>query len=381
MPLPEHFSLLVKPASWRCNLRCAYCFYLKKRELFDSPAPAMSDATLENMIRAFGAAAGEPGEAEGAGAEPAPFYFGWQGGEPAVMGLDFYRRAVELQKKLLPGGHPVGNGFQTNGTLLSEDWAKFFRRNGFLVGLSVDGPKRFHDANRKTAAGEGSFERVNEVIGILQKQKVAFNAMVLVNAVNAGHPLEVYDFLVKKKIFFHQYIECVEFDGTGKLREISVSGERWGEFLCRIFDRWYKNDIGQVSVRLFDAVLHRLLRGGANCCTMAPDCRSYMVVEHDGSVFPCDFHVEETWRLGNVNEQGFAEMAASPLYRDFGMRKQVRPGVCRSCPYLELCQGCCPKNRCPGTGASALCRGWKMFFEHTLERFIALASEIDRRTE
>ncbi len=367
MPVPENFSLLIKPASWQCNLRCKYCFYLKKKELFNTPAPAMNDTTLENMIRACCSLE-----------NLRIFNFAWQGGEPAVMGLDFYRRAVELQEKYVPKGCSIGNGFQTNGTLLNEDWAKFFRKYNFLLGVSIDGPARFHDANRLTAAGKGSFDRVNEVIKILQRQKVEFNAMVLVNAVNVRHPLEIYEFLLKKKIFFHQYIECVEFDVAGNLRDVSVTGERWGEFLCRLFDRWYEGDVRKVSVRLFDSILHRMVLGRANCCSMGPDCRNYMVVEHDGSVYPCDFNVLEKWKLGNVNYQGFAEMAENPLYRDFGLQKQLRPAACRSCPYLELCQGCCPKNRLPGSGSSVLCKGWKMFFDHTLDRFVYLADEIRR---
>ncbi len=360
-----NFSLLVKPASYCCNLRCSYCFYFGKRELFGERELRMDGRTLSTMIEKF-IALGLPVSS-----------FGWQGGEPTLMGLDFYRRAVELQRQFAKPGQRVANALQTNGTLLDDEWGSFLHVNKFLVGLSVDGPEGVHDKSRLRADGRGSHADVMRGMEALKRNGVEFNVLTLVSTANQERPLEVYNYLKSLGVLHHQYIECVEFSGDGSLAPFSVDPLKWGQFLCAIFDEWFKADTRTVSVRLFDSILVKLLDKAANACMLGTDCRQYFVVEHNGDVFPCDFHVKPEWRLGNVAANSFEELYESELYRKFGARKRELSAACKSCEFLGLCAGCCPKNR-PGAPASqsALCAGWKLFYGHTLERFKELAAEV-----
>ncbi len=356
----REFSLLIKPASWSCNLACRYCFYLKKSELYPGPQPRMSEAVLERMIVDFFAT-------------PMPTYtFGWQGGEPTLMGLDFFRRAVELQTRHCPPGSRVANALQTNGTLLTPEWAKFLRQHHFLVGLSIDGPEAIHDRNRRTVDGRGTFGTVDEAIRLLRRSGVEFNALTLVNAANAAKPLDIYRLLTGKGIDFHQYIECVE---PGN--DYSVGSRAWGEFHNAIFDYWYKNDVGKVSIRLFDSIVNQLVTGFADCCIRSENCCHYLVVEHNGDVYPCDFHVLPELKLGNLAETSLAACFESERFRAFGERKSVLTPECRSCRHLEFCRGCCLKNR-DESNQSRLCEGWQLFYDHTIPRFRLLADRVRR---
>jgi uncharacterized protein len=360
------FSLLIKPSSWDCNLRCRYCFYLGKRSIYNESAPRMSARMLQNMIQKFMAM------------EMPVHSFGWQGGEPTLMGLDFFRRAVAFQQQF---GHPaqsVSNGLQTNGTLLNDEWGKFLRQYNFLVGVSIDGPAELHDRGRTFIDGHGSHAEVMRGMETLRRNKVDFNALTLVSAFNQEHPLEIYRYLKNQGINYHQYIECVEFDQAGKLLPFAVKPGRWGEFLCTIFDEWFKNDTRKISVRLFDSILVRLVDGYANVCAMGTDCRQYFVVEHNGDVYPCDFHVRPELKLGNINDDEFDSLLNSKIYREFGVLKNSWNKRCSTCDYLSLCAGCCPKNR-PGNdpaNLSVLCEDWRLFYSHTIERFRQLAAEI-----
>ncbi|NOY74473.1 MAG: anaerobic sulfatase maturase [Kiritimatiellaeota bacterium] len=363
-----NFSLLIKPASYRCNLRCRYCFYLEKSSIYSKGVPSMTNETLERMISSFMAI------------PMRQHSFGWQGGEPTTMGLDFFKRVTELQKKHGRSGKVVSNGLQTNATLLDDEWCAHLAEYKFLVGVSLDGPKEIHDASRITIGGEGSYDMVVNGLKLLQQHKVEHNILTLVSSSNMNHPLKVYNHLKDSGFFFHQYIECVEFDENGILKDFSVTSGKWGEFLSAIFDEWYENDTRTVSVRLFDSILTMMVENHANVCAMNRDCRQYFLVEHNGDVYPCDFFMLPEWRLGNINNGEWADFAESALYAKFGGRKHHWNAKCADCEYSRYCAGCCPKNR-PGhaadpTALSVLCDGWRLFFEHALPRFKLLASRI-----
>jgi uncharacterized protein len=368
------FSLLIKPASADCNLRCRYCFYLGACALYpESPRHRMDDATLERTIRSYLAT------------EQSVHTFGWQGGEPTLLGAGFFRRVVNLQTACGGPGTRVANGLQTNGTLVDDELAGLLGEYRFLVGVSLDGPAALHDAERRNAAGQGSHAAVLAGIERLRRHKVEFNILTLVNRANAGRPAEVYDYLVDAGFLYHQYVECVEFDAAGALQPFAITGPEWGAFLCAVFDRWYAKDTRRVSVRLFDTVLTRLVDGVANTCACASDCRQYLVVEHNGDVYPCDFHVRRDLRLGNVHADAWDALLSRPAYEAFGRRKRQWNPACEACAYLAFCQGDCPKNRRCGEGAgedparlSHLCAGWRAFYAHALPRLKDLAVDVKR---
>lgn len=359
------FSLLLKPVSFDCNLRCRYCFYLPKEELFGSGIHRMSRETLEAVTRSYLAV-------------PMKRHtFGWQGGEPTLMKVEFFREAVRLQKQYASGSE-ISNALQTNGTLLDDEWGKFLSDNRFLAGVSIDGPARLHDRFRLYADGRGSHAEVMRGIGVLKRHRVEFNALTLVSASNQEHPVEIYRYLKELGINFHQYIECVEFDREGKRRPFALAPGKWGEFLCRIFDEWYPADTRSVSVRLFDSILSRLTAGVPTVCPMGGNCCNYLVIEHDGSVYPCDFHVHPEYRLGSIRETGLGLLYELPRYREWGTVKDPRSAKCSACRWLPLCMGDCPKNRT--AAGSALCEDWQLFYSHTIERFERLAAGLARPT-
>ncbi|MCY2932495.1 MAG: anaerobic sulfatase maturase [Planctomycetota bacterium] len=363
------FSLLIKPACADCNLHCAYCFYLDRREMFPAPGPhRMSQAVLEATIRSYLAL-------------PLPEHsFAWQGGEPTLMGVEFFRRAVGLQKQYARPGARVSNGLQTNATLIDDEFAELLGRGKFLVGVSLDGPPDLHDRYRRTAGGKGSHAEVLRGIEALGRHGVEFNILTLVSDANVRRPREVYRYLRDSGFLYHQYIPCVEFDPAGGLLPFSVTGEAWGEFLCELFDEWHAADTRRVSIRLFDAVLMYMVEGFRPACTMAPDCRQYFVVEHDGGIYPCDFFVRPELLLGNVVGGDWSALWESEAYRAFGARKGLLHPACGPCAFRTWCAGGCPKERLArGDGArplSVLCAGWKQFYAHTLDRFRALARQI-----
>jgi uncharacterized protein len=365
----KDFSLLIKPAGADCNLRCGYCFYLKKSALYPgAPRHRMTDAILDRMIGSFMATGQRV------------YSFAWQGGEPTLVGLDFFKRVVELQKHYGKHGATVANGLQTNGTLLDDDWARHFAEYKFLLGVSLDGPEAIHDHFRLYGDRRGSHAEVLKGIAALRRQRAEFNILTLVSQANAHHATEVYDYLVERGFLYHQYIECVEFDEKGDLLPFSVSGAEWGAFLCAIFDRWFASDTRRVSVRLFDSVLARLVDGATNVCTMGADCRNYLVVEHNGDIYPCDFFVEPDLRLGNIMRDDWAALWGRERFAAFGAAKCGWNPQCASCPYLALCGGDCQKHRYakgrdPGN-LSALCEGWRLFHGHTRDRFLQLADGI-----
>lgn len=370
------FSLLVKPASADCNLRCRYCFYLDRCELYPNvKRHRMSDAVLERMIGSFQATA-----------QP-QFAYGWQGGEPTLMGLDFFERVTDLQQQHGRRGASVSNGLQTNTTLIDDAWARHLAAYNFLVGVSVDGPQAMHDHYRVFRDGRGAHGAVVKGMACLQRNRVEFNILTLVSQANVHHPLEVYHYLRDELgVLFHQYIECVEFDEQGALQPFAIKGAEWGDFLCAIYDEWRRcDDTRRVSVRLFDSILTRLVDGYANVCALGRDCRQYLVIEYNGDVYPCDFFVRPDLKLGNIMENTWEELLASPLYAAFGERKRQWNEKCEHCAYLDVCAGCCPKNRLGGgtnpRALSALCDGWMQFFQHAMPGLRELADEVRRERE
>ncbi|MBN2451752.1 MAG: anaerobic sulfatase maturase [Lentisphaeria bacterium] len=369
------FSLLVKPASADCNLRCEYCFYLGHCGFYpETRRHRMTDEVLATMVRTYMAT-------------PQPTYqFGWQGGEPTLMGLDFFRRVVGCQQQFGRDGAGVANGLQTNATLITPEFAAHLAEYHFLTGVSLDGPRYLHDKYRLTPAGKGSHEEVRRGIRRLQEANAEFNILILVSEANVRDPAVVYHYLCDNGFLFHQYIPCVEPDENRRILPFSIAAEEWGEFLCRVFDLWYAADTRRVSIRLFDSVLALLVDNVRNICPFGSNCCQYFVVEYNGDVFPCDFFVEKRLRIGNVTEDSWETMQQSPIYTSFGQQKSVWHERCDTCPWLWICQGDCLKHRlCTGGGdprhLSGLCNGWRMFYEHTMPRFRELAEVVrqDRR--
>ncbi len=368
------FSLLIKPASADCNLRCAYCFYLERSSLYSqTKRHRMSRDVLERIISSYMAT------------EQPQYSFGWQGGEPILMGIGFFEKVVSLQKKYGKAGAVVGNGVQTNATLIDDSLASFFGRYNFLLGVSLDGPENLHNTYRVSARGRGTHERVVKSIQTLRKHNVEFNILTAVNSANVKKAAEIYHYLLDNNLFFHQYIPIVEFGDNGQALPFSIRGGEWGEFLCAIFDEWIKSDVRRVSIRLFDAVLNLLAQGVRAVCTMGSNCCQYFVVEYNGDIYPCDFFVDSNKLLGNIRSSNWQQLLESPVYRNFGAQKSRLNSHCIECPYLQLCAGDCLKHRFYGPpgerqpeNISWLCEGWKMFYEHTLPTFRRMAREVRR---
>jgi uncharacterized protein len=369
------FSLLIKPTSADCNLNCSYCFYLDKSKIYpESTKHRMSDTVLEQMVATYMAT------------DQPTFYFGWQGGEPTLMGFDFFRHAVALQKKYGRWGATVSNGLQTNATLITDDMAALFAEYHFLVGVSIDGPADVHDHNRKTTSGSGSHARVLEGISRLERHGVEYNALVLINSENVHRPQDIYNYLMDLGIHHHQYIPCVEFDGRGALRPFAVTGKQWGDFLCGIFDAWVPKDTQRVSIRNFDAILGQMIQGQYTVCHQAGHCTQYFVVEYNGDVYPCDFFVDPHRKLGNIAEHSWTELQTSRKYKAFGDQKADWHQDCTVCEFLRYCSGDCikyrfHKNKNP-KNKSWLCPGVKRFLRHSMPRFekISLAYLNEQQT-
>ena len=363
------FTLLIKPACADCNLDCAYCFYARKAGLYPASAThRMSEAVLERLITSYMAT-------------PQPQYvFGWQGGEPTLMGVDFYRKATELQQACGQHGATVANGMQTNGTLLTDDMAAHFARYNFLVGISLDGPAELHDRYRCAHDGSPTHARVLAGIETLKRHRVEFNCLTLVSAANVDHGREVYRYLRDQGILFHQYIPCVEFDPQGRRHPCSITARQWGDFLCAVFDEWVRRDTRRVSVRTFDSILAKLVDDAHTVCHMDNHCCQYFVVEWNGDVYPCDFFVQPDYRLGNIMEQSWEDLQASPVYQAFGAQKRQWNPCCAKCRHLSLCAGDCLKHRVVPSGnpatLSGLCAGWRQFYDHSMKDFRRLAGEI-----
>ncbi len=358
--------IMAKPTGSACNLNCGYCFFLKKERLYPGSTFRMSDEVHEAYIRQLL-------EAHRA----SQVNVSWQGGEPTLMGLDFFRRSVELQKKYQMPGTRVENTFQTNGILLNDEWCEFFHENSFLVGLSLDGPKDLHDTNRKDKGGHGTFIRVMKAARLLQKHKVEFNILCTINSKNADHPLKVYRFFRDEvKAQYIQFIPIVERDNESgyqegdRVTDRSVRPGQFGLFLTEIFDEWVRKDVGRTFVQTFDGALAGWLGSPGTVCIFGPTCGLGMAMEHNGDLYCCDHFVEPAYLLGNILETPMIELAASDMQRKFGQDKlDMLPRYCRECDVRFACNGECPKNRFMKTpegepGLNYLCEGFRQFFRH-----------------
>ncbi len=365
-------SVLIKPAGPDCNLGCEYCFYLKTSELFsDTPVHRMSEEVLKATVRQVMQQGGPS------------VNFGWQGGEPTLMGLDFFKQAVELQKRYGRTGQTVGNGLQTNGILIDRSWAEFLRDAEFLVGLSLDGPEHIHDRYRRTRNDKGTWAQVTAARDCMLEVGTQVNALVVVNDYSVQYPAEIYDYHKKNGLPFMQFIPCVEPDPVhrGAVAPFSVSGEAFGAFLCELFDLWISDfRYGQptTSIRYFDSLFYHYVNLTPPECTLLKECGVYVVVEHNGNVYPCDFFVESPWHLGNVMTDSLTELLNSDKQNRFAAVKTRLPDECSTCDWLELCWGGCPKDRQndPGDqGSNHFCTAYKMFFEHSDGKFKILAQD------
>ena len=364
--VPQAFHIMAKPTGSACNLHCDYCFFLKKERLHPGSSFRMSDEVHEAYIRQLLEAHQVP-----------RVTIAWQGGEPTLMGVDFFRRSVELQKKYQKPGTRIENTFQTNGILLNDEWCRFFRENNFLVGLSLDGPQKLHDLYRKDKGGHGTFDRVLKAVRLLQQYRVEFNILCTVNSKNADHPLDVYRFF-RDDLGAHyiQFIPIVERDNdTGyqegsKVTDRSVRPEQLGRFLIEMFDEWVRKDVGNTFVLNFDGALAGWLGMAGTVCIFGPTCGLGMALEHNGDLYSCDHFVEPDYYLGNILKTPMVDLVASEKQRRFGQgKKDSLPRICRECAFLDICNGECPKNRLFQTsdgepGLNYLCAGYKAFFQH-----------------
>jgi uncharacterized protein len=365
------FTLLIKPAGPDCNIACRYCFYSGKTALFGKGKHRMSDEVLDKLISSY-MRLKFPSSS-----------FAWQGGEPMLMGLDFYKKVVELQQKCGTDGQVVTNALQTNGILLDEQWCKFLSEYKFLVGISLDGPKEYHDCYRRSPSGKGTFDEVMAGIESCRKNKVQFNVLVLVSSRNVEAADELFDFFKEHKVKYLQFVQCVENDpATGQIAEFSITAEQYGEFLCRIFDRWAEYGPQRLSIRTFDSILSYLMAGEHSICTFRPQCNDYIVIEHNGDVFCCDFFVEDRWRLGSILETPIEQLAADKKKREFARMKTNISNKCLICRHLDICRGGCLKDRAVTEGdyevPGYFCDSYKRFFGYALPRFYQIAAKLSR---
>ncbi len=360
----REFQAFVKPVGAACNLRCSYCYYLSRKELYPTEAfPRMKEELLEEYIRQHIDATTDE-----------TVFFSWHGGEPTLAGLAFYRKAVDLQKRMLPQGKRLLNGIQTNGTLLDEEWCQFLARENFLAGISLDGPEELHDLHRKDRPGNGTFNEVLRGYQLLRQYGVTTEILCVVNAFNAGYPLETYRFFKALGARYLTFLPLVEREPglPGGVTPSTVPAVAFGRFLATIFDEWAEHDIGEVSIQLFEEALRTAFDQEHTLCIFKAECGGVPVVEHNGDVYSCDHYVDPAHRLGNLREHSLSYYLDSPRQKAFGAAKKTTlPRYCRECPVLEMCHGECPKNRFITTpdgepGLNYLCEGYKLFFHHCM---------------
>jgi uncharacterized protein len=384
----RRFHVMAKPAGSACNLDCAYCFYLSKRALADGPGSGhMSDDVLEHFVRDY---------IQSVTADEV--VFSWQGGEPTLLGLEFFEKVITLQRKHAKPGQRIENDLQTNGTLLDEEWARFLRRHRFLVGLSIDGPREIHDHYRVTKHAEPTFDRVFAAARMLQKHAVPFNTLTCVHRYNASRPLDAYRFLRREVgstyLQFIPIVEPKEFEtvapqhwdparlpvvGSPESRPDhpdsvvtpwSVDPDEYGYFLCKVWDEWQARDVGKVLVNFCETLVAQHMGLPSQVCVHSEFCGKGVALEHDGSVYSCDHYVFPEYRLGDIRQQSVGDMVFSPRQVRFGYEKsETLPAYCRQCRFLSDCWGECPKNRLLRTpagepGLNYLCSGLRRFFRH-----------------
>ena len=369
---PRAFHVMTKPIGPICNLDCEYCFYLDKEKLYpETQSFRMNDAILENYVKQY-IEAQEVNEVT----------FAWQGGEPTLMGVDFFRQAIRYQQKYRRPGMQIQNSFQTNATLLNDEWGEFFKRNKFLIGVSIDGPPEIHDKYRYDKRGRPSSDQVIQGLHILQEHKVDYNVLCVVNKHNAEYPKEVYNYFKELGAEFMQFIPAVENFGGKNVSPRSVTARQYGKFLCTIFDEWVVDDIGRIFVQIFDIALEAWLGYTPSLCIFNETCGDALAIEHNGDLYSCDHFVTSDYHVGNIADNTIAEMVDSPFQRKFGTDKRdTLPEYCRSCEVKFVCNGGCPKNRFIKTptgedGLNYLCAGYKQFFNHIDEPMKMMAAAL-----
>lgn len=373
-PFVKPLYVMLKPAGAHCNLACKYCYYLEKNKLYPTAQRhLMSDEMLEQFTREYI-------EAQTMN----QVLFTWHGGEPLLRSIDFYRKALSLQQKYA-GGRRIDNVIQTNGTLLTDEWCEFFAQNHWLVGISIDGPQPDHDHYRLTAAGKPSWKKVMQGIKLLKKHGVEWNAMAVVNAYNANHPLEFYRFFKENGCQFLQFTPIVERltrheDGRTlasladkdeiSLSEASVAPEQWGYFLCAIFDEWVRKDVGKIFVEIFDCTLANWMGISPGICAYSKECGHAGVMEHNGDVYSCDHFVFPEYKLGNIRDHSLIDMLYGEQQQEFSRLKHSSlPRQCKECDMEFACHGECPKNRFMkdkygDSGLNYLCPGYYHYYQH-----------------
>lgn len=385
---PNAFHVMLKPAGPECNLNCTYCYYLEKKNLFSEGNPLkMTDELLENYTKQVIEAHQIP-----------VVTFTWQGGEPTLMGLDFFRKAVKYQKKYA-GDKKIENAFQTNGTRLNDEWCEFLKDNDMLVGISIDGEEHNHDKYRKTNSGGPTFRRAMKGIELLHRHKVEFNTLSCVTAYNVHYAIETYRFLKNIGSGFIQFLPVVETETEPEKNsgmrlaspasrtktsatDWSVPARDFGQFLIKIFDEWVRNDVARYYVQIFDATLANFVGEMPGICVFAETCGDALVMEHNGDVFSCDHYVFPEYYLGNINETPIIDLVRSQRQFDFGIDKRNKlPGYCLRCDVRYACHGECPKHRFILTpdgkpGLNYLCEGYKDFFHHVEPYMEYMAKEL-----
>jgi len=365
----QAFHVMAKPTGAICNLDCAYCFFLSKEQLYPGSNFRMTDEVMENYVRQTIEAHSTP-----------EVTIAWQGGEPTLMGLDFYRRVMEAVGKFRRPGTKIQHTIQTNGVQLNREWCEFLHEHDVLVGISVDGPRVMHDTYRRDKGGGPTFDKVIKGLRLMQSMDVEFNILCTVNDVNSKQPLEVYRFfrdeLGARYIQLIPIVERINDNGLTLLQQghrvtdRSVHPEQYGRFLIEIFDEWVHHDVGEVFVQMFDGVLMSWLRGHSSLCIFRPTCGDGVALEHNGDLYSCDHFVEPKHLLGNILKTSLVQLVNSDAQRKFGQDKQTTlPQYCRECEYLFACNGECPKNRILRTpegeaGLNYLCAGLKMYFSY-----------------
>ena len=381
-PFATPVYVMPKPVGSACNLACRYCYYLEKKKYYpDARRQLMSEATLEEFIKQYIAAQTTP-----------EVIFTWHGGEATVRKLDFYRKALELQKKY-GAGRNIINCLQTNATLLTDEWCLFLKRHDWLVGVSIDGPQEFHDEYRRMADGRPTFNAVMRGIKMLQSHGVEWNALAVVNDYNADYPVVFYRFFKEigcRYIQFTPVVERIKPDNMladvaspGELTDFSVTPRQWGDFLIGLFDEWVREDVGKVFVQIFDATLANWVGAMPGVCTLSSMCGHAAAMEWNGDVYACDHFVFPQYKLGNIHESTLIEMMASDRQLEFGARKQAGlPRQCKECRWMFACHGECPRNRFAVSsegepGLNYLCEGYRAFFEHAAPYMDFMKAELE----
>ncbi len=373
---PDAFHILAKPRGAVCNLACTYCFYTCKSNLYPEGTFRMTDEVLDSYVRQVIQGHRSP-----------EVTIAWQGGEPTLMGLDFFKNAIELERKYLRPGQRVLNTIQTNGTLLDEYWCSFFHEQGFLVGISIDGPKDLHDQYRVDKGGRSTFDKVMNGLRLLQRFKVEHNALVTINAINSDRPRDVYRFLRDEAglqyIQFIPIVEKAEDKGAGSGHRVtreSITPGKYGRFMIGVFDEWVRRDVGHIFVQSFDVALANWYGEPPSVCTNAITCGTALALEHNGDLYSCDHFVDEDHLLGNILETPMVELVGSERQSRFGASKAALPRYCLECDVRFACHGGCPKDRFirsphGETGLNFLCSGYKSFYHH-IDRPMKVMSDL-----